>query len=106
MTWLPDRDWWLGGRPWYRENHPFTHAVGGLLMYGAVRVLLWGLGLVGFAWWGPVLCVTFLSAFREEVGNVEQPWRAPYRWLPGDIGDIVFATLGAGLGAGIAWWVG
>ena len=103
---FPDRAWGFGGTPWYTENHPFTHAVGGLVMYGATRVLLWGLGISDVAWWGPVACVTFLSAFREEVGNVEQPWRAPYHWEPGDIGDIVFATLGAGLGAGVAWWLG
>ena len=69
------------------------------MLYGAVRVLLWGLGVSPATWWAPVACVTFLSAFREEVGNVEQPWRAPYQWKPGDIGDIVFATLGAGLAA-------
>ena len=105
IAWLPSHAWWLGGTPWYRENHPFTHLIGGVVLYLAVRVLLWALGLSTFAWWGPVLCVSFLSAFREEVGNVEQPWRAPYQWKPGDIGDIVFATLGAGLAALLIGWL-
>ena len=105
MNWLPSRDWWLGGSPFWWENHPFTHSVGGIVLYLAVRLLLWGLGISTFAWWGPMACVTFLSAFREEVGNVEQPWRAPYQWKPGDIGDIVFATLGAGLAALLVGWL-